>query len=160
MFFLPLPMSKTLETLDQVGKSGDGSSSVALPDPALYIVVNGKPTKNKIVWRSFVNVDNIKAAVEKLRQINWLYKDVDGGSIDEAVKQIIEVTNSSKLVIAGFQSFTIRNLDKLSTVSDIDQYKLLSVREQALDNRQMHLDVMCFPGLFPRSVSHRIFRWV
>ena len=24
-----------------------------------------------------------------------------------------------------------------------------SVREQALDNRQMHLDVMCFPGLFP-----------
>ena len=37
MFFLPLPMSKTLETLDQVGKSGDGSPSVALPDPELYI---------------------------------------------------------------------------------------------------------------------------
>ena len=159
MFFLPLPMSKTLETLDQVGKSGDGSSSVGLPDPELYIVVNGKPTKNKIVWRSLVNIDNIKAAVDKLRQINWLYKDVAGGSIDEAVKQVIEVTNSSTSAmlekasnddIAGFRSFTIRNLDnKLSTESDIDQYKLLSVREQALDNRQMHLDVMCFPGLFP-----------
>ena len=66
-----------------------------MPDPELYIVVNGKPTKNEIVWRSLVNIDNIKAAVEKLRQINWLYKDVAGGSIDEAVKQVIEVTNSS-----------------------------------------------------------------
>ena len=120
---------------------------------------NGKPTKNKIVWRSLVNIDNIKAAVDKLRQINWLYKDVAGGSVDEAVKQVIEVTNSSMSAmlekasnddIAGFRSFTIRNLDnRLSTESDIDQYKLLSVREQALDNRQMHLDVMCFPGLFP-----------
>ena len=45
MFFLPLPMSKMLETLDQVGKSGDGSSSVALPDPELDIV-------SQVVWRT------------------------------------------------------------------------------------------------------------
>ena len=52
--------------------------------------------------------------------------------------------------IAGFQAFTVRNLDKtLSTESDIDQYKLLNVREDPIDNRQQHLDVMCFPVLFP-----------
>ena len=51
--------------------------------------------------------------------------------------------------IAGFQAFTIRNLDKLSTDSDTEQYKVLSVKEYALDNRQQYLDVMCFPVLFP-----------
>ncbi|MDD9818968.1 MAG: hypothetical protein OXU61_12675, partial [Gammaproteobacteria bacterium] len=33
--------------------------------------------------------------------------------------------------------------------SDIEQYKVLSVKEDPLDNRQQHLDVMCFPVLFP-----------
>ena len=38
---------------------------------------------------------------------------------------------------------------KHSTTSDIDQYKLLNIKEDALDNRQKCLDVMCFPTLFP-----------
>ncbi len=40
MFFLPLPLNKMLETLDQVEASSD-----ALHDPELYIIVNGRPTK-------------------------------------------------------------------------------------------------------------------
>ena len=52
--------------------------------------------------------------------------------------------------VAGFQYYTIRNLDnKLSTQSDIEQYKLLSIKDDPLDNRQKHLDVMCFLVLFP-----------
>ena len=52
--------------------------------------------------------------------------------------------------IKGFQAFTVRNLDnKLSTNSDTEQYKLLSVKEDPIDNRQQYLDVMCFPSLFP-----------
>ena len=51
--------------------------------------------------------------------------------------------------ISGFQAFTIRNLDKLSTESDIEQYKLLSVREYTTENQQQHLNVMCFPKLYP-----------
>ena len=31
----------------------------------------------------------------------------------------------------------------------IEQYKLLSVREDPTDNRQQHLDVVCFPTLYP-----------
>ena len=74
-------------------------------------------------------------------------------------KKVIEITNSATSTmldkaddgdIAEFQGFTVRNLDnKLSTESDIDQYKLLNVREDPIDNRQQHLDVMCFPVLFP-----------
>ncbi len=48
MFFLPLPLNKTLETLDQVKDS-------ALPDPELYIILNDRPTKTKVVWRSLVD---------------------------------------------------------------------------------------------------------
>ena len=52
--------------------------------------------------------------------------------------------------ISGFQAFSIRNLDnKLSTKSDIEQYKLLNVREDPIDSRQQYLDVMCFPTLYP-----------
>ena len=153
MFFLPLPLNKTLETLDQVECSDD------LPNPELYILVNGKPTKSKVVWRSLVDVNHVKAAINILKSSNWLYKDVKNESVDEATKRIIEVSNTattrmlekaSKEDVAGFQAYTIRNLDnKLSTTSDIEQYKLLSVTEDPIDNRQQHLDVMCFPVLFP-----------
>ena len=54
--------------------------------------------------------------------------------------------------IASFQAFTIRNLDsKLSTESDTDQYKVINIQEDPLDNRQKYLDVICFPGLFPNG---------
>ena len=80
-------------------------------------------------------------------------------SVDDAAKKVIEVTNSATSTmlekatdddIAGFQAFTIRNLDnKLSTQSDAEQYKVLGVKEDPIDNRQQYLDVMCFPVVFP-----------
>ena len=163
MFFLPLPLNKTLETLDQVESNSNGASS--LPDPELYIIVNGKPTTSKIVWRSLVNVDNVKTAVQKFREINWLYSEVKDDSVDDVSKKVIEIADNASSTmldkadehdISGFQAFTIRNLDnKLSTESDIEQYKLLSVREDPIDNRQQHLDVMCFPKLYPTGKSGR-----
>ena len=64
MFFLPLPLNKTLDTLDQVKHCGD----TALPDPELYIIVNGRPTKGKVLWRSLVDVNRVKAAIQKLKR--------------------------------------------------------------------------------------------
>ena len=143
IFFLPLPLNKTLDTLHQANVSG--KRVTALPDPELYIIVNGKPTKSKIVWRSLVNVAHINAAVCKLKEINWLYGEVDTDSVDEVYKKVIEITNSatsrmldkaSKSVLSGFQAFTVRNLDKkLSTDTDIEQHKLLNVREDPISNR-------------------------
>ena len=84
---------------------------------------------------------------------------MDDDSVEEAAKKVIEVTNATSSTmlekatdddIAGFQAFTIRNLDnKLSTASNTEQYKVLGVTEDPIDNRQQHLDVMCFPVLFP-----------
>ena len=123
--------------------------------PELYIIENGRPTKSKVVCRSLVDVNKVKAAIAKLRCINWLYKDMGQGSVDTATQHIIEVSNgvlekATKDDLAEFQAFTIRNLDnKLSTKSDIEQYKLFSVTEDPIDNRQQYPDVMCFPVLFP-----------
>ena len=58
--FLPIPLEKTLQTLEEAGE--------ALPDPELYIIiiVNGVPSKNKLVWQSIVNVEHLKVAIQKL----------------------------------------------------------------------------------------------
>ena len=37
-----------------------------LPSPKLYIIVNGKPTKGKVMWRSLVDINYLTAAVQKL----------------------------------------------------------------------------------------------
>ena len=150
MFFLPLPLNKTMETLDDA-KGG----SPSLPNPELYIIVNGRPTKSKVIWHSLVNVNHVKT----LRSCNWLYKQVQSKSVEESTKLIIEVSNNAKTKklekasaneIDAFQAYTIGNLDnKLSTTSDIEQYKVLSVTEDPINNKQQHLDVMCFPVLFP-----------
>ena len=106
-----------------------------------------------------VDVNAVKSAVSKLREINWLYEDVESAAVDSAAKEVVEVVSkasgtmlekASDSDVSELQYYTIRNLDtKLMTSSDIDQYKLLNVQEEPLDNRQKHLDVMCFPVLFP-----------
>ena len=81
MFFLPLPLDKTLETLDAVC-----DDSATLASPELYIIVNGRPTKSKVVWRTLIDVNHVKEAVRKLKEINWLYKYVKEDCVDEAVR--------------------------------------------------------------------------
>ena len=46
------------------------------------MVVNGIPTKKKVIWRSLVDVNEVKAAVAKLKDINWLYSDVKPGKVE------------------------------------------------------------------------------
>ena len=85
---------------------------------------------------------------------------MDDDSVDEA--KVIEVTNSTtssilekatKEDIAGFQVFTIMNLDnKLSTASDTEQYKVFGVKEDPIDNWQQHLNVVLSSSLSYRKV--------
>ena len=103
--------------------------SSALPEPKLYIILNGKPIKQQVVWHSLVNIDLLKIVAQKLNEINWLYKNVDDKSVDEAAKWVIEPTNNTSSTmlekasaddIAAFQAYTIRSLDnKLSSESDM-----------------------------------------
>ena len=139
MFFLPLPLEKTLDIFDEV------DNNVSLASPELYIIVNGKPTKTKVVWHSLVDVNEIKKAVQKLKDINWLYKDFREDSVDEAVQDVVEVvkkTSSTVLEkvtkedIFNLQCYTIRNLSTKQFIGDdIEQYKLMNVQEEPIDSQ-------------------------
>ena len=61
MFFLPLPLNKTWQTLSEV--SFGETDLVALPDPQLFIILNGVPTKSKVVWLIFPFLDGYKVLV-------------------------------------------------------------------------------------------------
>ena len=158
IFFLPLPLDKTLQTIEDVENSKD-VDSVGLPDPELYILVSGKPSKQKVLWQSMVNIAQVRAAVQKLKQINWLYANIDDGSVDDASRRIVEsVSDTTSTMLAkvtaddvkSFQSYTIRRLDQnQSSLTDSEHYKLMNVKEDALSNKLKHLDVLCFPTLFP-----------
>jgi len=69
-----MPFDKTQELLDSINVPQDLASAVysVLPDPHLFIPLDGKPTKDKIVWQSMIDVDNVKEAVQRLKQTNWL----------------------------------------------------------------------------------------
>uniref|UniRef100_A0A1X7TWT3 Uncharacterized protein n=1 Tax=Amphimedon queenslandica TaxID=400682 RepID=A0A1X7TWT3_AMPQE len=70
-----------METLNEVG-----IDSNHLPNPELYIIINEQPAKSNNVCHSLVDVNKIKAALKKSKEINWLYRNVDDESIDESSK--------------------------------------------------------------------------
>ena len=93
-------------------------------------MVNGIPLEKKVIWRSIVNVSAVKTAIWKLREINWLYKEVLTQALMRFAQPVIETADSatspmlvkaSKEDVSSFQSYTIRSLNvKQSTVSDIE----------------------------------------
>ena len=95
LFFLPLTMDKTLSELDCLS-----TDHCSLPDPELYILVYGHPTKNKVVWQTLVDVNGIKKAVDKLKEINIFYKTVTNNVINSSTKKAIEaVSNTSSTLL-------------------------------------------------------------
>ena len=160
MFFLPLPLQNTIETFDDLGINDLASDDLQmLPDPELYILLDGRPTKDKVVWQTLVDVNDIKKAVNKLKETNWLYKNIDENSVDDTAKEAIEVISSTtstlikkatKADIAELEAYTICRMDEsLPLGSDLEHYKMLKIEEPAIDNRLKYLDIMCFPYLFP-----------
>ena len=147
-------MANTAETL--------ALNECGLPKPQLYVKVDGVPTKKNVLWRKFVDINKIEGALTKLKEINWLYVDVQPGKVEQSMEDVvIEVANSATSTMlekvtdksgyaAGIQVYTVRSLDTFKpNVADIDQFKMLKVDKYPLKSSQEHLDVMCFPNLFP-----------
>ena len=96
-----------------------------------------------------VNIAQVRAVVQKLEQINWLYANIEDSSVDDASQCIVKSvsdTTSTMLVTAedvkSFQSYTIRRLDqKHSSLTDSE---LMNVKEDALSNKLKHFYVLCF----------------
>ena len=167
MFFLPLPLDKTMDTVEEIEKIATGEP-VVLPEPELYIIVNSKSKSKKTIWQSLINVDELKAAVMQLKASNWLYENVDENSLDDTSRHIIEnsLDDTSRHIIETVSettstmlekvstdevsSYTVRQLNsKQSSLPDSEHYKLVDVKEDALSNKLKYLDVLCFPTLYP-----------
>ena len=117
LFFLRLPLEKTVKTMEEVNKKVDGSV-IGLPNPELFIIVNSK-TK-KVVWQSLIDICALRDALRKLKDINWVYAEVDEAGLDDAARRIIEsVSDTSSTMlqkvsdddVSSYQSYTIRRLD-------------------------------------------------
>ena len=77
-----------------------------------------------------VDVNDIKNAINKLKETNWLYKNIDENSVDDAAKKAIEVVSSTssslirkatKADIAELEAYTIRRMDEsLPLGSDLE----------------------------------------
>uniref|UniRef100_A0A1X7TN05 Uncharacterized protein n=1 Tax=Amphimedon queenslandica TaxID=400682 RepID=A0A1X7TN05_AMPQE len=63
MCYLPLPLEKAMDTLNEVG-----IDSNYLPNSQLYIIINEQRTKSHNVWRNLVNIYKINAALRKLKK--------------------------------------------------------------------------------------------
>lgn len=64
----PLPMCETLRTVNR--------SFLEFPKDDLHIVVNGKPTRNGVIWQSVVDFAKLIVWIHFLCRNNPLYKDV------------------------------------------------------------------------------------
>ena len=95
MYFLPLPLEKTVKTLEEVNNKVDGAVT-GLPNPELYIIVNSKSKTNKVVWQSLIDTCALRDAIRKLKDINWVYADIDEASLDDAAQRIIESVSETK----------------------------------------------------------------
>uniref|UniRef100_A0A1X7TJR2 Uncharacterized protein n=1 Tax=Amphimedon queenslandica TaxID=400682 RepID=A0A1X7TJR2_AMPQE len=58
-----------------------------LPNLELHVILNSEATKINKIWRTLVDVDKVQAAYEKLKDINWLYGNLDDESLDDVAKK-------------------------------------------------------------------------
>ena len=104
-----------------------------------------------------VDVNEIKKAFQKLKEMNWLYEDVREDSVDEAVQEVVERLAAlclRRLPRKTFPTCSATQSEHMNTKQFTDddileQYKLMNEQEEPIDSRQKYLDIMCFPTLFP-----------
>jgi len=100
--FFPLPVEATAKYLVE-----------SLPsDHSLQIFIDCLPTSSQIVWRSLVNLENVFIALDKLKQINHLYRNVE---INRAFS--IENINELTLSFYGFENELVENDDKNANIA-------------------------------------------
>ena len=75
----------------------------------------------------------------KLRKINWLCANVDENSLDDASRHIAEATTSK--MQAQVSTDDVRRTQSGDSTNGSP--------EDAISNKFKHLDVLCFPTLFP-----------
>jgi len=159
-FHLPLPLQETLKRLPEPHQPLADSGQ-------LYILLRSIPSKTNVIWQDLVDVHKVYSALQKLKNINNLYSSIvmpgepnqlqlerqieeyTATSGDAMIQQIAENEEA-----ALYEQYTINALhaprqnERASAL-----YQLLKINEAPLDSRTKHLDMLCFPDLYPHGVG-------
>lgn len=160
---LPLPLEETHQYL-----------GTKLPSTnCLNIIVDSCPTKKGIVWRSLVNLEKVYTAIDKLKKINVLYKNVEVNEKDAAIFREenlpVSLGDFDKNKLLG--SETVQSMLKHTSecepytevtvepiysnpetaLSDTEIYRTMKISSKPLDNKDEQTDVLCYPELYPKG---------
>jgi len=72
-------------------------------------MIDSRPTKDKIVWQSLVDVPHVKLAAQKLQETNWLYGSINLTCVDEAAKKTVDVAKIMDSVDAAKKTIGVVN---------------------------------------------------
>ena len=165
-FHLPLPLQETLKRLPEPHQPLADSSE-------LYILLRSIPSKRKVIWQDLVDVCKVYSALEKLKEINHLYSEIAMPGephelqLEKHIEEFVAATSSDAMIqqIAEdeeavlYEQYTINALHApRQNERATALYQLLKVNEAPLDNRTKHLDMMCFPDLYPYGMGGQACR--
>jgi ATP-dependent DNA helicase PIF1 len=157
VFYLPLPVEQHAAMLPK-----------GLPlNHELYVLVNGMPTKKKVIWQDIISIEKITNALKTLIEINPLYRDlnisdnyVDNyvfGTEDDvmpilkpgpdALLKKVSPIDASDL----YRHYSIHPIHADQPSKQMETYQVKECSGQALSIWDKNLDLMCFPDLFPRA---------
>ena len=158
--YLPLPVKHNIDMLPDNFEPQNNDY--------LVILVNGQPTKSKVVWQNIVDISKIKKALLWLKENNFLYrnftiKDCVAPETTENVKSHPEVEipllkTSSKTSLERVdkqkeeeivQQFTVHPLFATKLETDLELYQMKKTTADPLSSWDEELDIQCFPDIFP-----------
>ena len=124
------------------------------------VIVNGLPTKAKLLWQYLVRRDRVLAALHVLKQTNHLYNNVivdetplsknnieDAVPDDELKAMLREISHDEHIHLV--EQFLMHPLDFHDTVEPAAYFQQVPVTGEPLDSRGPSVECMAFPHLYP-----------
>ena len=84
IIYLPLPHEENVKMF----------TSKFSEDRYLLVLVNGQPTKQKVIWQDIVDVEKVKKALCYLKEHNELYADINIDALSESIEDSLESSPS------------------------------------------------------------------
>jgi ATP-dependent DNA helicase PIF1 len=135
---------------------------------AVHILVSSLPTKTNNIWRSLVNLGKVYEAITWLKANNKEFSQIqiskqshlplyglctflkknncDDNEIDANLPSYLKGYTEYE----NIRHFTVLDLDKVNTFEkDVKKYSCKSIENPIMNHNDKHLDLWCFPDVFP-----------
>ena len=161
VFHLPLPLEQTLKKLPN-------PSDALIADQEFYVLARSAPSKQNHIWQSLIDINKIFEALHWLKKNNPLYHNI---IIPTSADKLLENINNCDIELdhdkneipeieaamltqkdatdVYCNNMTIHPLsEKRINIDSSTIYQFLQIMKKCLDDRDVQLDLKCFPDLF------------